>query len=433
MESFWRSPQSGGIPRKAMRQIALLLLMLLPSGADCENTWPQWRGPLRTGEAPGASAWPTSLAGLERLWRVPLDKGYPGPIVAADRVFVAETANTDTEVVRALDRRTGRELWRAAWPGKVSVPFYAKRSGDWIRATPAWDGSTLYVAGMEEVLVALDGATGKERWRVDFPKRFGTPKPEFGFASSPLIEGDFVYVQAANAVVKLRKQTGETVWRVLENRENIFESGAFSSPFLAKIGGRAVLLVQSRTTLHGLDPDSGAMLWSQDVPSYRGMNILTPVVYGDGIFTSTYRNESYFYRIGQDQRVQEVWRNKTKGYMSTPVVIGDFAYLHLQSQRFTCLDLRTGETRWTSEPFGQYWSLAVRNGLILALDERGQLHLIRANPEKFELLDSREVSESSAWAHLAAAGDEIFVRDLSGISAYRWRASPLPVLSQDGQ
>jgi outer membrane protein assembly factor BamB len=383
-------------------------------------TWPQWRGPLRTGEVPGGTDWPDSLAGLTKLWRVDLDKGYPGPIVAEDRVFVAETANADTELIRALDRKTGRELWRASWKGRISVPFYAKRSGDWIRATPAWDGRTLFVAGMEEVLVALDGQTGAERWRVDFPKRFGTPKPEFGFASSPLLDGEFIYTQAANAVVKLRKSTGETVWRVLENKENIFESGAFSSPLISQIGERRILLVQSRTRLHGLDPETGGELWSREIPNFRGMNILTPVVYQDGIFTSTYRNESYFLKPGGGT-LQEVWRNKTKGYMSTPVVIGDFVYLHLQSQRFTCLDLRTGETRWTSEPFGQYWSLASRGDKILALDERGQLHLVRANPEKFELLDSREVSDAPAWAHVAVAGGEVFVRDLAGISAYRWR------------
>ena len=115
--------------------------------------------------------------------------------MAEDRVFVAETANGDTEVVKALDRKTGKELWQVSWKGKISVPFFAKKSGDWIRSTPAFDGSTLYVGSMEEVLVALDGKTGRELWRVDFPNRFHQPKPEFGFAGSPLLDGEFLYVQ----------------------------------------------------------------------------------------------------------------------------------------------------------------------------------------------------------------------------------------------
>jgi outer membrane protein assembly factor BamB len=404
--------------------VAALAVSILPA-ASTATTWPQWRGPARDGMSPGAP-WPNTLAGLQQSWRVELDKGFPGPIVAEDRVFVAETANQETEIVRALDRKTGKELWRASWAGKHSVPFYAKRSGDWIRSTPIYDGRTLYVGGMEELLVALDAKTGKEKWRVNFPQRFQLPKPEFGFASSPLIDGRFLYVQAANALVKLDKETGATVWRVLEQPGNVFESGAFSSPFIATLAGKRQLLVQTRTMLNGVDLDSGARLWNIEVPNFRGMNILTPMVFGDRIFTSTYRNDSYLFEVTKAAaggfEVKELWRNKAKGYMSTGVRIGDYVYLHLQSQRFTCIDLRTGETKWTSEPYGQYWSLAVRGDRILALDERGQLHLIQANPEKFELLETREVSKSTAWAHVAVAGDEVYVRDLTGITAFRWSA-----------
>lgn len=396
---------------------------------EAGRTWPQWRGPERTGAAPG-KAWPETLKGLRARWRVELDKGYPGPIVAEDRVFVAETAGGDTEVVRALDRATGQEIWRAQWPGKISVPFYAKRSGDWIRSTPAYDGETLFVGGMEEVLVALDARSGRERWRVDFPRRFQTPKPDFGFAASPLVDGAALYVQAANSVMKLDKRTGATIWRALVAREEagVMESGAFSSPVLAQLAGRRQLLVQTRTHLNGVDPESGAVLWSQFVPNFRGMNILTPVVWGDGVFTSTYQNESYLFQVSGSgdggYQVKELWRNKAKGYMSTPVVHEGMAYLHLGNHRLTCIDLRTGEARWTSTPFGRYWSLALRGDKLLGLDENGKLFLVRANPERFELLDSVEVAQSESWAHVAVAGEEIFVRDLTGITAFRWSADP---------
>jgi len=106
--------------------------------------------------------------------------------------------------------------------------------------------------------------------------------------------------------------------------------------------------------------------------------------------------------------------------MSSPIVADGHAYLHLGNQRLTCLDLEAGEDRWTSQPFGKYWSKAIQGDKILALDERGELHLVRATPEKLEVLDSRAISDAKTWGHLAIAGDEIFVREIEAVAAYRW-------------
>lgn len=100
--------------------------------------------------------------------------------------------------------------------------------------------------------------------------------------------------------------------------------------------------------------------------------------------------------------------------------IDGHVYTHLKNQRFACIELSTGKERCVTLPFGKYWSLIAQGRKILALDERGDLLLIKANPEKFELLGQRHVSNSPSWAHLAACDDEIFVRDLKGLAVYRW-------------
>ena len=66
--------------------------------------------PVSSVEYPG-SGWPADFYGLQPLWRGELGKGYPGPIVAADRVFVVETVDRKTVAVRALSRESGEELW----------------------------------------------------------------------------------------------------------------------------------------------------------------------------------------------------------------------------------------------------------------------------------------------------------------------------------
>ena len=408
----------------------LLFAMLGSTSLATEppSVWPQWRGPRRDGFTAPGTTWPDRIddTHLKRVWRVELGPSYSGPIVAADRVFVTETEKATDEVVRALDRRTGKELWQARWKGSMRVPFFAWSNGSWIRATPAYDGEALFVAGMRDVLVRLDAKSGKEHWRVDFVSKFGKPLPAFGFVSSPLVTDDHVYVQAGAAVRKLDKHSGEQVWATLDDGGGMYGS-AFSSPIVATLANKKQLVVQSRQKLAGVDLDSGRVLWSRDVPAFRGMNILTPTtVFGDSVFTSSYGGSAWLFRVGQhggDFSLDEVWNKNTQAYMSTPVVIDDHAYLHLKNQRFTCLDLRAGERKWTTKPYGKYWSLVANGDRILALDQRGDLLLIRATPGEFELLDERKISNDSTWAHLAVCGNEVFVRELNAIAAYRWRSS----------
>lgn len=386
-------------------------------------TWNQWRGPTRDGQVPG-SDWPTSLSedSLKLLWRVKLDASYSGPIVSQSAIYVTGTANKKMEVVTSLDRKTGRELWKAEWPGSLSVPFFAASNGSWIRSTPVLDEGRLFVAGIRDVVVALDAKTGKELWRLDFVKDLQTTVPTFGFVSSPLVDGEFLYVQAGASIAKLEKATGKLVWRALQEKGGMMSS-AFSSPIIATLQNQRQLVVQTRQKLVGIDLENGSVFWEQTVPSFRGMNILTPVVFQDAIFTSSYQNKSWLYSVGRSSekfRVQEVWNNNAQGYMSTPILVGKHAYLHLQNQRFTCIDLETGTRTWTSQPFGKYCSMIAQGNRILGLDQRGDLLLLNANPEKFELIDQRKVSDEETWAHLAVCNDELFVRELNALSVFRW-------------
>ncbi|MSU36089.1 MAG: pyrrolo-quinoline quinone [Pedosphaera sp.] len=415
-----------------MRLSSILLFLLTAVATPAHATipdWPQWRGPERDGQFAGP-AWPDKLDAkhLERVWRVDLGPSYSGPVVNAGRVFTTESKDKKAEVVRAFDRTTGNELWSYQWEGAMTVPFFAKSNGDWIRSTPALDGDRLYVAGMRDVLVCLDAATGTEKWRKDFVKELGTSVPDFGFVCSPLIDGDSVYVQAGGSIAKLDKLTGTIVWRSMQDKGGMMGS-AFSSPVFAELAGKRQLVVQTREKLAGVDPADGKVLWEQPVEAFRGMNILTPVVHNGTLFTSTYGGKTMGFKVAQSDgkfTVIEVWRNKSQGYMSTPVVIEGVAYHHLKSQRLMAIDMQTGHQNWTTDQsFGKYMSLVACGDRILALDQRGVLLLIRANKEKFDLLDKRNLTDVETWAHLAVAGDQLFVRELNGLVAYRWSRSPL--------
>jgi outer membrane protein assembly factor BamB len=406
--------------------LATLLLAILIAGSAfaADPGWSQWRGPTRDGQFTGP-IWPATLDTnhLRQMWRVELGPSYSGPIVAGDRVFTTESKDRKFEAVRALDRNTGRELWRVQWEGALTVPFFAKANGDWIRATPALDGDRLYVAGMRDVLVCLDTATGTERWRKDFVKELGAAPPDFGFVCSPLVDGAAVYVQAGGALVKLDKLTGKILWQVLQDKGGMMGS-AFSSPIVAELAGQRQLVVQTRDKLAGVNPADGKVFWEQPIKAFRDMNILTPVAHKDTLFTSTYGGKTIGFKVTQTDgkfTVTEAWQHKAQGYMSTPVVIAGVAYTHLKSQRLMAIEVATGRELWTSDQsFGKYMSLVAQGDRILALDQRGQLFLFRANQKQFDLLAQRKLTAAETWAHLAIAGGELFVRELNALTAFRW-------------
>lgn len=305
----------------------------------------------------------------------------------------------------------------------MEVPFFAASRGSWVRATPACDGESLFVAGMRDVLVCLDAATGEERWRVDFTERAGTPLPSFGFVCSPLVVGEHVYVQAGGAFVKLDKRTGVTVWRSMADQGGMMD-GAFSSPVMAELHGVTQLVVQSRAELAGVRPQDGEVLWSTPIQSFRNMNILTPLVVGNTVFTSAYGGRGQLLQIdrGEDGfEVERAWDNRSQGYMTSPVVLDGHAYLFLRSNRFTCVELATGEVAWTSGPTGdEYWSLVLQGDRLLALADTGRLRLVQATPEEYRELGAVELVDGSSWAHLAVSGSQLFVRELNALSAFAW-------------
>jgi len=201
---------------------------------------------------------------------------------------------------------------------------------------------------------------------------------------------------------------------------------AFVSPTVEEIHGTLQLVVQTRASLCGISVESGEVLWKQDVPAFRGMNIVTPCRHENGFFTSSYGGGSFFFDIKLENGKYvsvERWRNTIQGYMSTPVIIDGYAYMHLRNRRIVCMELQTGDVMWTSTPQGEYWSMVTNGRQILALDSKGVLLLVNANPAKFDVVDKREVTREAAWAHLAVINGSVFIRDLKRLSRLSWKVT----------
>ena len=424
--------------RAAIALVTLTIIGIAFSRSHAADvSWGQWRGPQRDGQSVGGK-WPETLDDrLKLVWEVELGPSYSGPVTSGDLVFTTETVDKQFERVTAYKLETGEQVWTTKWEGAMAVPFFAASNGDWIRATPACDADNLIVAGMRDVLVCLDTKTGAEKWRVDFAKQFNSPLQAFGCVCSPLIDGDAVYIQVGGGTTKLSLADGKMIWQTLKGGDSMMTGGAFSSPIIATIAGQRQLVVATRDRLAGVALDDGRELWSEAIESFRGMNILTPVVAGDRLFSSAHSGRSRMFNVaaedGSVPKVDEVWENKSQAYMSTPIVVGDHIYMHLKNQRMVCMSIVDGTEKWTTQPFGKYWSMVANpdSGTILALDADGQLRLIAADSEAYRLLSETKVAEDS-WAHLAvqpvakASADDgkgfwVIVRALDRLRIYRWQ------------
>jgi len=403
------------------RFLSSTLFCFFVSSAVTAEDWNQWRGPRRDGSV-AQTTWPDQLTDrLTKRWEMTLQPSYSGPVMQDGVVFTTETIDEKVERVTAYSIEDGSKVWQHEWPGSMTVPFFAATNGSWIRSTPAVVPGYLVVLGMRDVLVCMDPKNGGEKWRIDFPADLDKPLEAFGGVCSPLIHEGAVYVQLGGGLTKVILETGEVAWQVLDSQAGM-SGGAFSSPSLATIHGKPQLLVQTRTELCGVDLESGQTLWTEPIEAFRGMNILTPLAIGGRVFTAAHSGRSQLFDIRRDDAswsVDEAWRQKTQGYMSSPVKVDDAIYLHLKNERFTCLDAEDGTIHWTSPPVGKYWSMVHNGENILALASDGVLRLIEATPEEYRVLDQTKVADDS-WAYLAVDGKTIVVRDLNSLQVYQW-------------
>ncbi len=187
---------------KSLLSASLLFLALsAPATAD---DWPQWFGPQRDGvwrETGIIDKFPSD--GPKVLWRTPVNRGYAGPSVAANRVFVMDRKALDTPEAKAegartgqkqgnerllcLDATTGKVIWEKAYDCPYTMSY---SSGP--RVTPLVDGDRVYTFGGEGNLICRATENGAEKCSHDFKKLFAVKTQTWGFAAAPPVHGDLL-------------------------------------------------------------------------------------------------------------------------------------------------------------------------------------------------------------------------------------------------
>jgi len=406
------------MPASPTRLLPLAALVAVVTAPLAAQDWPQWRGPARDGVAVSFDAPATWPERLTRRWRVEVGQGYAAPVLVGDRLY-AFARQGDDEVMRALDARTGSEIWSTRYPAPFSFQAAAEPHGPGPKATPTHAAGRLFTLGLGGVVSAFDAATGERLWHVPEP----AVAPLYGTAASPVVDGNLVIVnvggQDDGALTAYDVATGEVRWSWDG------DGPSYASPRIVTIGGVRQVVTLTQEHVVGVAAATGELLWQRPFTTNFTQNIIDPVVVGDLVVVAGFQEPISAFRVSRDAgswTTADVWENAGASlYMTNGVLVAGalFALSERNSGQYVLIDMETGETRWASDGRQAENAAILRAGdHLLVLEEDAELVVGRVGGDGFEELRRYEVADSATWAQPAVSGSRLFVKDVTNVTLW---------------
>ena len=369
-------------------------------------------------------------------WKLPLP-AYSGstPIIWGNTIFlsVATAANTGTLELWAIDR----DKQTVAWKRPLVGSNHMERKQNMSSPSPVTDGKTVWVMTGYGVFKAFDFA-GKELWSRNLQTDYGKFGLNWGYASSPLLRDDGLYVQVLHGmktddpsyVLKIDRATGKTIWRVERPTPAVHESpDSYATPAWIEANGRAELIITGGDVVSGHDPATGKEYWRADVlnPSRNGAYriVASPTIVDGLIIAPTRNNPMVAMRPGGNGDVAAthvVWSFAQGPDVPTPVSDGKLLYVVRDGGVVFALDVKTGATVYGPArlPPGTYSAspILADGKIYVTTEEDGITTVFRAGP-KFEVLASNKLlGDCSPYclSTVAVSEGQIFLRTAS----YLW-------------
>ena len=388
--------------------------LLLASFAVAGN-WPQWRGPSLNGvsDETGLPVKWDQHANVTWKLAMPSWSGST-PIIWGDRIFL-NVAEGDNLQLWSVDRNKGEVQWkRPLSGGNVKM-----RKQNMSSPSPATDGSGVWVMTGTGILKAFD-FSGKELWARDIQKDYGRFGLNWGYASSPLLHEDALYVQVLHGmhtddpsyVLRIDKKTGKTLWRVERPTNAERESpDSYTTPTLIRNGKTLELIVSGGDYVTGHDLATGKELWRGGGfnPDKNPFNrvIASPVAHNDLVYVPTRVRPLQAFRSG----ARLAFQFQDGPDVPTPVTDGKYLYSINDRGIAYCLDAKSGAQIYGGQRLkpGTYSASPVlADGKIYITNEEGLTSVIKAGPQ-FEILSENALNDYCLSSPAISDG-QIFLR-----------------------
>jgi outer membrane protein assembly factor BamB len=392
-----------------MRRIGIGLLMMAGlSAAVCRAEEPSsWRGPKHDGVYREKVAW--GDGGPRKVWEVEVGIGYSGFAISDGRVYTM--GNVDGEdVIWCLNERTGAVVWSQRYPQEL-VPLYNPGGPN---AAPVVDGAWLYTLSKQGLVTCWNKADGAARWRIDLVKDAGAQMPRWGFASTPLVIGDVMYLNVNEHGMAIDKHTGKVVWSSTPSECGYAAAIAMTcrgQPALALLSGKALFVVKR---------DDGQVMWRVDWPTKMGENSADPIAADGLLYVSSWWDMGAAVFDPNVDGVEPRWRNKEfANHISSPVLHAGYLYgfdgpVHRDRVpgAMRCVQWATGKTMW-SHP-GLKGSVVLAGDRLLILTNHGTLIAADASPTGYHERGRLEGLGKRTWNYPVVHRGRIYIRDADG-------------------
>jgi outer membrane protein assembly factor BamB len=406
------------------RHLAIALALAAGTAVVTAQTrsgdWPQWRGPHRDGVAPPLAiprAWPDELT---RKWKVDVGLGYATPILVGNRLY-SYSRREDDEVLAALDAASGKVIWESKYAAPFRLNPAAARHEKGPKSTPTFADGRVYTLGMTGVVTAFSAADGKQVWQ----KPGSSVGPLYHTAQSPLVDRGLVIVHVGGhnegALTAFDAATGAEKWRWTG------DGPAYGSPMVVDAAGTRQIVVFTQENLVGVSEATGELLWKRPFTTRSTQNTITPILYGDIVIVSGLEKGVTAFRIfkrGDQWTTENAWENTDVSlYMTNGVILRDMlvGMSHRNSGQFFGLDAKTGKTLWTSEPRQATNAAIARAGdIVFLLKDDAELIVAKPDATGLQPLKRYTVADSATWAAPAISANRIFVKDTTALALWTW-------------
>lgn len=399
--------------------LALLIVGTTAVAAQRPADWTQWRGPNRDGSVPSftvPAAWPENLT---QRWKMEIGLGYASPLIIGDRAFMF-TRQNDDEVVTALDLATGKQIWSTKYPAPYDLVKAAAAHGMGPKGTPVYADGKLFTFGISGILSAFDAASGKQIWQKPAP----AAGPTFTTSQSPLVEGNMLIAHVGGnqkgALTAFDLNTGNPRWQ-WEG-----DGPAYGSPVMATIGGIRQVVTLTFQNLVGVSAANGELLWKRAFRSRSDVNAMTPIIYGDTVIVSGGDAGVVAVKVtkqGTQWATEDVWKSdETFFQFSNLVLAGDvlFGLAATGRGQYVIIDAKSGKNLWTGEARAADNAAFQKAGdTLLVLEADGELLIADSrNHSAFTPTKRYKLSEAATWAAPAFSGNRILVKDISSVALW---------------